>query len=160
MDMNKYQASVRVKGQLVQTAVFADSSIHARLILQYQFGMDSIVSYPTAINEVTAIKPLTPDQQRIKSMKDRVKQDQAVVKAERARQKIQSAHNTLNQLESHAMSKTFRALHKPNNPYSAWVGIGTYGSFNDALAAVLRKKKQGSIAVQIQDGAKMALYSS
>ncbi len=40
-------------------------------------------------------------------------------------------------------SKSFKALHKTNNPYSAWIAIGTYGSFNDALAAVLRKKKQG-----------------
>ena len=94
--MNKYQAGVRVKGQLVKTAVFADSPIHARLILQYQFGMDSIVSYPAAITEVAAIKPLTPDQQRIKSMKDRVKQDQAAVKVERARQKIRAGQIELN----------------------------------------------------------------
>jgi len=94
--MNKYQASVRVKGQMVKTAVFADSPIHARLILQYQFGMDSIVSYPAAITEVAAIKPLTPDQQRIKSMKDRVKQDQAAVKVERARQKIRAGQIELN----------------------------------------------------------------
>ena len=93
--MNKYQAGVRIKGQLVKTAVFADSPIHARLILQYQFGMDSIVSYPTAINEVAAIKPLTTDQQRIKSMKNRVKQDQAAVKAERARQKIKTGQEQL-----------------------------------------------------------------
>ena len=52
--------------------------------------MDSIVSYPTAITEVATIKPLTPDQQRIKSMQDRVKRDQAAVKAERARQKIRA----------------------------------------------------------------------
>jgi hypothetical protein len=93
--MNKYQAVVRVKGQLVKTAVFADSPIHARLILQYQFGMDSIVASPTAITEVATIKPLTPDQQRIKSMKDRVKQDQAAVKAERARQKIKTGQMQL-----------------------------------------------------------------
>jgi hypothetical protein len=105
-------------------------------------------------------KPLSPAQARIKALKDQAKIAQAAVKAERARQKIQTAQTTLNQLESHAMSKTFRALHKPNNPYSAWIGIGTYGSFNDALAAVLRKKKQGSIAVQIQDSAKMVIYSS
>jgi len=79
---------VRVKGQLVKTVVFADSPVHARLILQYQFGMDSIVAYPTAITEVATIKPLTPDQQRIKSMQDRVKQGQAAVKAERARQRF------------------------------------------------------------------------
>ena len=96
--MNKYQAGVRVKGQLVKTVVFADNPIHARLILQYQFGMDSIVSYPSAITEVAAIKPLTPDQQRIKSMKDRVKQDQAAVKAERARQKIRAGQIELNKV--------------------------------------------------------------
>jgi hypothetical protein len=105
-------------------------------------------------------KPLTPAQARIRALKDQAKRAQAAVKAERARQKIQAAQSTLNQLESHAMSKTFRALHKTNNPYSAWIGIGTYGSFNDALAAVLKKKKQGSIAVQIVDSAKMVVYSS
>jgi hypothetical protein len=93
--MNKYQAGVRVKGQLVKTVVFADNPIHARLILQYQFGMDSIVSYPSAITEVATIKPLTPDQQRIKSMQARVKQDQAAVKAERARQKIRAGQAQL-----------------------------------------------------------------
>ena len=93
--MNKYQAGVRVKGQLVKTVVFADSPIHARLILQYQFGMDSIVNYPSAITEVVTIKPLTPDQQRIKSMQARVKQDQAAVNAERARQKIKSGQAQL-----------------------------------------------------------------
>ena len=105
-------------------------------------------------------KPLTPAQARIRALKDQAKRAQAAVKAERARQKIQAAQTTLNQLEGLSMSKTFRALHKPNNPYSAWIGIGTYGSFNDALAAVLRKKKQGSIAVQIVDSAKMVVYSA
>lgn len=93
--MNKYQAGVRIKGQLVKTAVFADSPIHARLMLQYQFGMDSIVAYPTAITEVATIKSLTPDQQRIKSMQARVKQGQVAVKAERARQKIRAGEEQL-----------------------------------------------------------------
>ena len=105
-------------------------------------------------------KPLSPAQARIKALKDQAKRAQAAVKAERARQKIQAAQTTLNQLESRPMSKTFRALHKPNNPYSAWIGIGTYGSFNDALSAALKKKKQGSIAVQIMDSAKIVIYSS
>ena len=105
-------------------------------------------------------KSLTPAQARIKALKNQAKRAQAAVKAERARQKMQAAQTALNQLESYPMSKTFRALHKPNNPYLAWIAIGTYGSFNDALAAVLRKKKQGSIAVQIQDSAKMVVYSS
>jgi len=75
--------------------IFANSPVHARLILQYQFGMDSIVAYPTAITEVATIKPLTPDQQRIKSMQNRVKQDQAAIKAERARQKIRAGQAEL-----------------------------------------------------------------
>lgn len=105
-------------------------------------------------------KPLTPAQARIKALKDQAKRAQAAVKAERARQKMQAAQTTLNQLESYSMSKTYRALHKSNNPYSAWIAIGTYGSFNDALAAVLRKKRQGSIAVQIVDSAKIVVYSA
>ena len=106
-------------------------------------------------------KPLTPFQGRIKALKDQAKRAQAAVKAERARQKIQAAHTTLNQLEGNSMaSQSFTALHKINNPYSAWITIGTYSSLNDALAAVLRKKKQGSIAVQIQDSAKMVVYSA
>lgn len=39
-------------------------------------------------DEISPIKPLTPDQARLKSMKDRVKRDQKAVKAERARQNI------------------------------------------------------------------------
>ena len=106
-------------------------------------------------------KPLTSAQARIRALKDQAKRAQMAVKAERAKQKIQAAQSTLNQLEGNTMiSKSFKALHKTNNPYSAWIGIGTYVSFNDALAAVLRKKKQGSIAVQIQDSAKMVVYSA
>ena len=46
-------------------------------------------------DEIAPQKPLTPDQQRIKSMKDRVKKDQAAVKAERARQKIKAGQSAL-----------------------------------------------------------------
>ena len=45
-------------------------------------------------------KPLTPAQARIKALKDQAKRAQAAVKAERARQKIQAAQTTLNQLET------------------------------------------------------------
>ncbi len=45
-------------------------------------------------------KPLSPEQARLKSIKDRVKRDQEAVKAERARQKIKGGQvplsNTLN----------------------------------------------------------------
>ena len=41
------------------------------------------------------IKPLTPDQLRIKSMKDQVKRAQQNVKAEKARQKIRAGQQAL-----------------------------------------------------------------
>ncbi len=40
-------------------------------------------------------KPLTPDQARIKSMKDQAKQAQQAVKAEKARQKIKAGQKQL-----------------------------------------------------------------
>ncbi len=47
------------------------------------------------ISEVTSIKPLTPEQQRIKAMQAQVKRAQEAVKAERARQKIKSGQTEL-----------------------------------------------------------------
>jgi hypothetical protein len=48
--------------------------------------------------EIKMIKPLTPDQARIKSMKDQVKRTQQAIKAERARQKIKSGQEQLTKL--------------------------------------------------------------
>ena len=96
--MNKYLASVRIRGQIVKMAVFADSMIHARLILEYQFGLNSLASTPVQVNEAGTIKPLTPDQAKLKSMQNRVKQDQAAVKAERDRQKIHRAQQQISQV--------------------------------------------------------------
>ncbi len=44
---------------------------------------------------IKPIKPLTPDQARINSMKDQVKRAQQAVKAERARQKIKAGQQQL-----------------------------------------------------------------
>jgi hypothetical protein len=49
-------------------------------------------------NEIVPQKPLSPEQVRLKSMKDRVKRDQEAVKAEKARQQIAKAHKDLLQL--------------------------------------------------------------
>jgi hypothetical protein len=95
--MNKYLASVRIKGRTVKMAVFADCPLHARLIIEYQFGMNSLASAPIQVNEASAIKPLTPDQAKVKSMQDRVKRDQQAVRAERARQKILHAQQQISQ---------------------------------------------------------------
>ena len=107
------------------------------------------------------IKPLTPAQARIKALKDQAKRAQAAVKAERARQKIQSAQQSLNQLEHIQLPKgSYKALHKVANAYAAWQTIGVYGAFNDALGAALRKKKSGSAAVKIEDANKVIMFSN
>ena len=97
--------------------------------------------------------PLSPEQARIKSLKDQAKRAQAAIKAERARQKIQAGQQDLAKVESSnsKKSQSYKTIYKMNNPYTSWVSAGTYGDFNGALAAALRKKKSGAIAVQIQD---------
>lgn len=46
-------------------------------------------------DEIAPQKPLSPEQARLKLMKDRVKRDQQAVKAERARQKIKAGQQQL-----------------------------------------------------------------
>lgn len=46
-------------------------------------------------DEIATQKPLSPEQARLKSMKDRVKRDQEAIKAERARQQIVKAQKNL-----------------------------------------------------------------
>lgn len=50
-------------------------------------------------DEIAPIKALSPEQARLKSMKDRVKRDQAAIKAERARQKIKAGQQELGKVE-------------------------------------------------------------
>lgn len=98
--MNKYLATVRVGGQLVKTAVFADSTIHARLLLQYALGMNCVVTNPTQTNEsaddyklldeiITPKPPLTPEKSRINSLKQNVERSRQQLQAERDRQRQQ-----------------------------------------------------------------------
>ena len=51
--------------------------------------------YEFTENIIKPKKPLTPDQLRIKSMKDQVKRAQQNVKAEKARQKIRAGQQAL-----------------------------------------------------------------
>lgn len=46
-------------------------------------------------DEIAPIKPPSPEQARLKSMKDRVNRDQEAIKAERARQKIKAGQKQL-----------------------------------------------------------------
>ena len=103
--MNKYVATVRVMGQSVRTMVFADSPLHARLMLEYQFGIGSVIHSPSVcseadqnytpleelVNEVKSIKPMTPQQARIDSLKRQKDIASKNLKAERDRQKIAKA---------------------------------------------------------------------
>lgn len=52
------------------------------------------------IKEVASLKPLTPEQQRIKAMQAQVKRAQEAVKAERARQKIKAGQQQLSQVKN------------------------------------------------------------
>ena len=100
--MNKYQATVRVRGKPVRTAVFADSALHARLILEYQYGIGSIVNAPSsATNEdLDTATPPTPQQARIDALK---KQKDTITKnlqAERDRQKLAKAQHQISTVTS------------------------------------------------------------
>ena len=48
--------------------------------------------------EIKTIKPLTPDQARVKSMQDQVKRTQQAIKAEKARQQIKAGQQKLSKL--------------------------------------------------------------
>jgi len=87
--MNKYLATVRVSGNTLRTIVFADSSLHARLILEYQFGIGNVAVSQTSIKSslesseevlealnvikpiktIKPIKPLSPEKARINNLK-------------------------------------------------------------------------------------------
>ncbi len=47
--MNRYQAQVKVSGFSLKTIVYADSSTHARLLLQMQFGVNNVISIPVKV---------------------------------------------------------------------------------------------------------------
>jgi hypothetical protein len=61
MCMNKYLVTLRIRGQLVKTAVHANSPTHARLLCQYQFGMDCVQVAPTQIHSQGQGYPLLDD---------------------------------------------------------------------------------------------------
>jgi hypothetical protein len=100
--MNKYLASVRVKGQTLRTMVYADSSLHARLILEFQFGIGNVVNTPTltaksnedytpldeVLGTITAIKPMNPQQAKLDSLKKQKEVATNNLQAERNRQKV------------------------------------------------------------------------
>lgn len=96
--MKKYLATVRVEGQLIKTIVFATCDIHARLLLQYHFGMGCIAVNPRITNESiencalmdSMIKPKPPmslTQARINGLRQSVERSREQLKSERERQR-------------------------------------------------------------------------
>ena len=90
--MKDYIAKVRIKGNVVKTIVHAENSTHARLLLQYQYGWDCIVATPV-LGET--IKPKTPEQLRIDSLKATKDRAADALSAERQRQQVAKAQKSL-----------------------------------------------------------------
>ena len=47
--MYRYQVYVKVKGSMVKTIIFADNDINARLLAQYQYGINNVSIPPQRI---------------------------------------------------------------------------------------------------------------
>lgn len=90
--MHNYIATVHIKGTAVKTLVHAETPTHARLILQYLYGWDSILVSPVLVE---TIKPKTPDQQRLDSLKANKDRAADALAAERQRQQVAKAQKTL-----------------------------------------------------------------
>jgi hypothetical protein len=90
--MKDYIAKIRIKGNIVKTVVHAESQTHARLLLQYQYGWDSIVVSPV-LGET--IKPKTPEQLRIDSLKASKDRAADALSAERQRQQVAKAQKAI-----------------------------------------------------------------
>ena len=90
--MKNYISSVRIKGTTIKTVVPAESYTHARLLLQYLYGMNSIIA-PPIISETN--QPLTPEQQRIESLTAAKEKASANLSAERKRQQIAKAQKAM-----------------------------------------------------------------
>ena len=90
--MQDYIATIRIKGNPVKTVVHAETTTHARLLLQYHYGMDSIVANPVLAE---TLKPKTPEQQRIDSLAANKDRAADALAAERQRQKVAKAQTAL-----------------------------------------------------------------
>ena len=113
--MNQYIATVRIHGRLVRTRIWADEPLHAKLLLQYYFGMSSIAAGPVlgegnhshlpdaeqlriheaAIAPTKPAKPRSPEQAQIDGLKARKDQASQALKSAQQRQKIVRAHQSL-----------------------------------------------------------------
>lgn len=109
--MNTYTALVRIQVgphyRAVPVEIRAYSAQDAKWILQANYGFTSVISGPAKVKKeqslpeaqtLTTIKPLTPEQARIESLKSEKDRVAKALKSERQRQKIRSAQIKLNSL--------------------------------------------------------------
>jgi len=77
--------------------VFADSALHARLILEYQFGVSSILNSPASVTneDLDTAAPPTPQQARIDALKKQKDTITNNLQAERDRQKLAKAQQQI-----------------------------------------------------------------
>ena len=119
--MRTFIATIRIKGQLVRTTVTADDAIHAKLLLQFLFGMNSIAAPPAIaensagelpdaeqlylgdglIKPISSTSPKSPEKAQLDALK--VRKDQATQALKAARQRIN-------------VTKAQKALHKAMQP--------------------------------------------
>ncbi len=90
--MNKYFCTIRVKGMAVRTVVFAQSATHARLMIEYVFGMNSVVGHPVLAE---ATSPATPEQQRLATLRATKERAAVALDAERKRQQAARAQKAM-----------------------------------------------------------------
>ena len=117
--MKRYVVAVKIRSQIVRTVVDAENPVHAGLLAQYRFGMNSLlgrprlvaegeVSYPmlddvvAALENLEPIKPIkpikpsaTPEQSRINMLKQSKQRADTALKSERDRQRVVRAQKTL-----------------------------------------------------------------
>ena len=104
--MNTYTAMVAAQvgnsSRLIKTQVRAGSAGEAKWLLQAVYGFHAIASIPTQEREILTTEdsthPVTPEQQRIASLKTAKDRAGDALKAEHDRQKKQKAMKTLRSL--------------------------------------------------------------
>ena len=101
--MNKYLLSIRIKGQVVKTTIEADSTIHAKLLGEWHYGIGSVAASPIKLEEQSPKGPLSPQQQRIKSLQTQKDNVSKQLRAERDRQKIQKAQQTIQSVKRNSI---------------------------------------------------------
>ena len=73
-------------------ALFAQSTTHARLMIEYVFGMNSVVGHPVLAE---ATSPTTPEQQRLATLRATKERAAVALDAERKRQQAARAQKAM-----------------------------------------------------------------